>query len=69
MSSNAHFELDYGVTVAIMEDYNYPSLGRFNFNVNVTDVYSLWVKIKDNVIVIEELTLWDKQIHYYCFRW
>lgn len=67
MSSNAHFELDYGVTFAIMEDYNYPSLGRFNFN--VTDVYSLWVKIKDNVIVIEELTLWDKQIHHYCFRW
>ncbi len=49
----AHFELDYGATFAIMEDLNYPSHGRFNFN--VTDVDSLWVKLKDNVNVIEEL--------------
>lgn len=49
----AHFELDYGAKFAIMEDKSYPSYGRFNFN--VTDVDSLWHKLKDNVNVIEEL--------------
>jgi len=36
-----------------MEDKNYPSHGRFNFN--ITDVDTLWDELKDNVNVIEEL--------------
>ncbi|MBC5636108.1 VOC family protein [Ornithinibacillus sp. BX22] len=49
----AHFEADSGATFAIMEDKNYPSHGRFNFN--VTDVEILWNDVKDKVNVIEEL--------------
>lgn len=49
----AHFELEYGATFAIMEDINYPSHGRFNFN--VTDVDSLWLELKDKVHIVEEL--------------
>jgi len=36
-----------------MEDENHPSHGRFNFN--VSDIESLWVELKDEVHVIEEL--------------
>ena len=50
----AHFEAEYGATFAIMEDKNYPSFGRFNFN--ISDVNALWNEIKDQVTVIEELS-------------
>jgi len=49
----AHFEAEHGATFAIMEDENFPSYGRFNFN--VSDVDKLWNEIKDKVTVIEEL--------------
>lgn len=49
----AHFESEYGATFSIMEDQNFPSHGRFNFN--VSDVESLWNELKDKVTVIEEL--------------
>ncbi|SDQ79071.1 hypothetical protein SAMN05216232_3615 [Virgibacillus subterraneus] len=49
----AHFEADNGATFAIMEHENYPSLGRLNFNTN--NVEQLWIELKDNVNVIEEL--------------
>src|SRR5690554_4579249 len=49
----AHFEADDGVTFAIMEDKNYPSYGRFNFN--VADVGALWNELKDQVTIVEEL--------------
>ncbi len=49
----AHFEADGGATFAIMEDENYPSHGRFNFN--VANVEELWDEIKDKVSVVEEL--------------
>ena len=45
----AHFEAEYGATFAIMEDKNYPSFGRFNFN--ISDVNALWNEIKDPVTV------------------
>ncbi|MEB9507342.1 VOC family protein, partial [Bacillus anthracis] len=49
----AHFDAEYGATFALMEDNNYPSHGRFNFN--ITDVDALWAELKDHVNVIEEL--------------
>jgi predicted enzyme related to lactoylglutathione lyase len=49
----AHFESENGATFAILEDGNYPSYGRFNFN--TSDVEELWNKLKDSVNVIEEL--------------
>ena len=49
----AHFDPEYGATFALMEDNNYPSHGRFNFN--ITDVDALWAELKDHVNVIEEL--------------
>lgn len=50
----AHFEADDGALFAIMEDENFPSYGRFNFD--VSDVESFWKEIKDNVNIIEELS-------------
>jgi catechol 2,3-dioxygenase-like lactoylglutathione lyase family enzyme len=38
---------------SVMKDKNYPSHGRFNFN--VTDFDALWDDLKDKVYVIEEL--------------
>ncbi|MCA1028652.1 VOC family protein [Cytobacillus kochii] len=49
----AHFESLDGAVFAIMEDMNYPSPGRFNFDVENVEI--LWNKIKDEVIVTEEL--------------
>ncbi|MDC3413258.1 VOC family protein [Aquibacillus sp. 3ASR75-11] len=48
-----HFEHSGGAIFAIMEDENYPSHGRFNFN--VSDVDNLWNQLKDKVEVVEEL--------------
>lgn len=49
----AHFDAEYGATFALMEDNNYPSHGRYNFN--ISDVDALWAELKDHVNVIEEL--------------
>ena len=38
----------------IMEDENYPSYGRFNFN--ISDVHSIWEEINDQITVIEEFS-------------
>lgn len=38
----------------ILEDEDYPSYGRFNFN--ISDVHAIWEEIKDQVTVIEELS-------------
>ena len=50
----AHFESEFGATFSIMEDKNYPSYGRFNFN--MSDVDGFWNELKDQVTVIEELS-------------
>ncbi|SFJ19087.1 VOC family protein [Thermoflavimicrobium dichotomicum] len=49
----AHFEIDQGAIFSIMEHEKVPSNGRFNFY--VSDVDSLWEKIKDKVEIVEEL--------------
>jgi predicted enzyme related to lactoylglutathione lyase len=53
----AHFEHEGGAMFAIMEDENYPSHGRFNFNVD--DVDKLWLSLKEKAEVVEELFTTD----------
>ncbi|WP_157801041.1 VOC family protein [Bacillus solitudinis] len=48
-----HFEHTDGAIFAIMEGEDYPSHGRFNFN--VSDVEELWNQLRDKVDVVEEL--------------
>jgi len=49
----AHFESDGGATFAIMQDKNFPSPGRFNFDVDNAE--ELWEVLKERVNVVEEL--------------
>ena len=48
-----HFDSEGGATFAIMESEEYPSHGRFNFD--VSDVDLLWEKLKTKVEIVEEL--------------
>ena len=49
-----HFESERGATFALMESEQYPSYGRFNFDVSNAEL--LWEQLKGKVEIVEELS-------------